>query len=235
MEKPTPLILAAGKGERLGFTTIPKPMASIDKMRPIIGSIVSELLGMNYRAQDIGIVVGHKKEAIIDYLGYGYRYIVQKNLGSPINGVIDYTEENCDNNLLVIHADDSGWLKKDTLEKLMKVYNQQQKNTMLFVNSYDSAAHNIGYLLVKNRIVEAKKILNDSKELAYSAGAFCIKKTFIENYDLNTKKEVGISTLFANTYSEQNLYGLTVDIPWKSTNTMDGLFEARHLYEKTFT
>ena len=55
-----------------------------------------------------------------------------------------------------------------------------------------------------------KKIVNNSKELAYSAGAFCIKKTLIENYDLNTKKEVGIST-----------------------NTIDGLFEARHLYEKT--
>ncbi len=61
------LILAAGKGTRMGALTdnIPKPLIEINK-KPFLGFILENLsrAGIN----EIGIVVGYKKERIIDFL-----------------------------------------------------------------------------------------------------------------------------------------------------------------------
>ena len=67
------VILAAGRGTRMGDLTedLPKPMMEV-KGTPILESIVRGLVANGI--EKILIVVGYKKEVILDYFGNGERF-----------------------------------------------------------------------------------------------------------------------------------------------------------------
>ena len=73
--KTVALILAAGKGSRMGANT-PKPLIPIMK-KPMIKWIVSTL--KDFLFIDICVIVGYKAEMIKDYLGKDLIYVLQKN------------------------------------------------------------------------------------------------------------------------------------------------------------
>ena len=73
--KTVALILAAGKGSRMGTNT-PKPLIPIMK-KPMIKWIVSTL--KDFLFIDICVIVGYKAEMIKDYLGKDLIYVLQKN------------------------------------------------------------------------------------------------------------------------------------------------------------
>ena len=64
-----PVVMAAGEGRRMGLQETSKVMLSVDGVRPMIGNIAMTLLNMGYKSRDINVVVGHKSEQIVDYLG----------------------------------------------------------------------------------------------------------------------------------------------------------------------
>jgi D,D-heptose 1,7-bisphosphate phosphatase len=65
------VILAGGKGTRLGLTTLPKPMVSVGGL-PLIGHQV--LLAKKYGIRDIFVLSGHLSPKIVDYLGTGRKF-----------------------------------------------------------------------------------------------------------------------------------------------------------------
>lgn len=79
------VVLAAGKGTRLGEVTknFPKPMIKI-KEKPILQIIIENL--KKYNIEEIILVVNYNKEKIINYFGDGskfgvkIRYVVQEKL-----------------------------------------------------------------------------------------------------------------------------------------------------------
>lgn len=73
------VILAGGKGTRLGLRTLPKPMVSIGGM-PLIGRQV--LLAKRYGIRDIFVLSGHISGKIVDYLGNGGKFGV--NIGHVV-------------------------------------------------------------------------------------------------------------------------------------------------------
>src|SRR3989344_2745128 len=70
------VILAAGKGTRLGCTDCPKVMMEIGG-RPIVSYAVDTLLEMGFSANDIVLVVGYEKEKVEKYFGDKVTYAYQ--------------------------------------------------------------------------------------------------------------------------------------------------------------
>jgi len=67
------VILAAGEGQRLRPFTVNRPKAMLSLAgRPLLDHVVAALVAGGIR--DIVIVVGYRKEPILDYLGSGERY-----------------------------------------------------------------------------------------------------------------------------------------------------------------
>ena len=62
------IILAGGKGTRLGFTEIPKPMVKINE-KPVLEYQIE--LAKKYGILDIIILSGFKAKSIINYFGDG--------------------------------------------------------------------------------------------------------------------------------------------------------------------
>ncbi len=65
------VIIAGGKGTRLGLTDIPKPMVSIGG-RPLLEHLV--LLAKRYGSEEIYILSGHLSEVIVNYFGNGAKW-----------------------------------------------------------------------------------------------------------------------------------------------------------------
>lgn len=67
------VILAAGEGQRLRPFTVNRPKAMLSLAgRPLLDHVVAALIAGGIR--DIVIIVGYRKEPILDYLGAGERY-----------------------------------------------------------------------------------------------------------------------------------------------------------------
>ena len=66
------VILAGGKGTRLGLTDIPKPMCPIDGI-PLLERQIK--LAKSYGIDEIFLLEGHLAHVISDYFGDGQRFV----------------------------------------------------------------------------------------------------------------------------------------------------------------
>jgi len=99
------IILAAGKGERLGNITksIPKPMIEING-KPILQHNIE--LCKKYGINDIYINLHHLSSKIIDYIGDNINYSYENELLGTSGGVRKIMEDNNFNdNFFVIYGD----------------------------------------------------------------------------------------------------------------------------------
>jgi bifunctional UDP-N-acetylglucosamine pyrophosphorylase/glucosamine-1-phosphate N-acetyltransferase len=71
------VILAAGKGSRLGCTDIPKVMLDIGG-KPIVAYTVETLEALGYMPEQIILVVGFQKETVMEYFGDRVTYAHQE-------------------------------------------------------------------------------------------------------------------------------------------------------------
>lgn len=70
------VIIAGGKGTRLGISEIPKPMVLLNE-KPLLEHQI--LLAKRYGIQDVYILSGHLSHVIIDYFGDGAKWNVKIN------------------------------------------------------------------------------------------------------------------------------------------------------------
>ncbi len=99
------LILAAGKGKRMGGGELPKVLHEIAG-KPIIRWLIDaiKVSGIDYEP---AIVIGHGAEYIKKVLGNEYIYIYQKELlgtGHAVMQTRDILQDNCEN-LMVLYGD----------------------------------------------------------------------------------------------------------------------------------
>jgi glucose-1-phosphate thymidylyltransferase long form len=103
------VILAGGEGKRLGKLTenLPKPMMPVSG-KPLIRRTIDSLV--DYGIRDFLLVVGYRKEDIIDYLGDGsqmdinVKYVEQKDrLGSA--HAISLARDFVGDNFLLVYGD----------------------------------------------------------------------------------------------------------------------------------
>jgi len=101
------VIIAGGKGTRLGLTEIPKPMVKFDN-RPLLEHQV--LLAKRYHIKDIFILSGHLSKIIVDHFGNGERFgvnihhVVEKKPLSTA-GALKQLENVLDDRFMVFYGD----------------------------------------------------------------------------------------------------------------------------------
>ncbi|NHI91446.1 MAG: hypothetical protein EAX96_03015 [Candidatus Lokiarchaeota archaeon] len=135
------LILAGGAGTRLAPLTsnIPKPMLPIGG-KPTIEHVIENLKGAGL--QDFIIVVGYKKDQIMDFLGNGYdfgcniEYIEQKrieNIEAAILCAKKTLEE--ESEFLISHADI--FTEPELIKRAIKQYNELEADGIVSVTLVD--------------------------------------------------------------------------------------------------
>lgn len=101
------VIIAGGKGTRLGLTDIPKPMVQLNG-KPLLEHQI--LLAKRYGITDIFILSGHLSNVIIDYFGNGEKWninivhvVEDKALGTA--GALKQLEDILDDRFMVFYGD----------------------------------------------------------------------------------------------------------------------------------
>src|SRR3990167_11089325 len=117
------VILAAGKGTRLGCTDKPKVMLDIGG-KPMMSYIVSSLESLGVSSERIMAVVGFQRETIINYFGSRVNYAVQEEqLGTAHAAMVgaaalpETIETVC-----VLQGDDSAFLSPQTLNNFLETH-----------------------------------------------------------------------------------------------------------------
>jgi len=125
------IILAGGKGTRLKADK-PKCMYKIGQ-RPMIDYVLD-----NFKVLDpkqIVLVVGYKKEILINYLGKKYNYVWQKQLLGTAHAVKTGLKKISKNikTVLVTNSDDAVFYKKETLKKFLENFYKKNLNFSFLV------------------------------------------------------------------------------------------------------
>ena len=234
--KITPVILAAGRGERLG-TSYPKPLAHINSQRPVIGTILHRLMQCGFGAKDIGIVVGHNPIPIVEYAGAGFRYSAQDGLGSPAKAALDWLIAQTDvpDAMLLIHADDGEWTSKRTYQRVLADFEATSIGSIVLTDTRDPEAHKLGF--TQDTYGNITSVSVDRHAVDYFiAGVFCIPTADFEaGYtalsEQNTSAEIGIAGIMRAAFDTgAPLRGIVNHGPWKSVNTLEGLLTARAIH-----
>jgi len=122
------VIIAGGKGTRLGLSDIPKPMV------PIAGKPLLErqiLLAKEYGLEEIYILSGHLSEVIVDYFGDGSKWAVKithvvenKPLGTA--GAVKQLEKMITDRFIVFYGDTIMDIDLDAFQK----FDRDQKDSL---------------------------------------------------------------------------------------------------------
>lgn len=125
------IIPAAGKGSRLQKISgdLPKAMFHVGN-RPMLEIVLENTRFIE--AEDTYIVVGYKKEKILDYFGDRYNYVEQKQQLGTGHAVMECAEafENFDGNVLITFGD-MPLFRRSELEKMCRQHEENQADCTL--------------------------------------------------------------------------------------------------------
>jgi len=234
------VILAAGQGTRLGCEDKPKVMMELNH-QPIIGYIVDTLFRVGFRGRQICLVVGYKREKVIDYFGGRVIYAYQdEQLGTAHAAYtgMKVLPQNIDN-VLILNGDDSAFYKPATIENLIQQHLQQGVMASLLSTSIDSASFGYGRVMRKQtgeiELIEKEYLNTENKDInETSTGTFCFNRNWytgmFPNMPIIEKLgEYGLPTAFTMAQRE----GLSVQVikledsnEWFGINTPPELIEA---------
>jgi bifunctional UDP-N-acetylglucosamine pyrophosphorylase/glucosamine-1-phosphate N-acetyltransferase len=234
------VVLAAGQGTRLGCEEKSKVMMEIGG-KPIISYIIETLFKVGFRGRQICLVVGFKREKVIDYFGGRVIYAYQdEQLGTAHATYIGMKvlPENIFN-VLVLNGDDSAFYKPATLENLIQQHIDNGSMATLLSTTIDSSSFGYGRVVRKPdgmiEIIEKEYLNAENKNTnETSPGTFCFNRDWyvsvFPNMPIIEKLgEYGLPTAFTMAQRE----GLAVQVikledasEWFGINTLDELADA---------
>lgn len=233
------VILAAGKGTRLGCADCPKVMLKIGG-KAIVSYIVETLFGMGFTKQSIAVVVGFQKEKIKEYFGDSFFYAYQEEQKGTAHAaytgmkVLPYDIEH----VLVVGGDDSAFYKVDTLLDFIESH-IKSGNVLSLLTADVNYPHSLGRVVRHDdgrvEVIEKEYMTEDQKKIKeISTGTFCFdRKWFNEMYKimpmLRKLGEYGLPTAVAMA-EEQNAPHQFIKMKdaqeWFGVNTPEELEEA---------
>jgi bifunctional UDP-N-acetylglucosamine pyrophosphorylase/glucosamine-1-phosphate N-acetyltransferase len=139
------VILAAGKGTRMGQNDMPKVLVML-KQKPIILYLLGELEKINQLAKPV-VVVGYKYNQVKSVLGEGFTYAFQDQQLGTAHAVMCAERQVTADNILVLYGD-MPFIKAESLKKLMRLHHEQKSNLSMFtsvVNNFEKHASLNGF------------------------------------------------------------------------------------------
>lgn len=113
------VILAAGKGTRMGSGNVPKVLVML-KQKPLILHLIHELEKIPQLAKMV-VVVGFGAEKVKGVLGHGYYYAPQKEQLGTANALLSAKSRVKAENILVVYGD-MPFIKSRSLSELIKLH-----------------------------------------------------------------------------------------------------------------
>jgi len=197
------VILAGGRGTRLNCTEIPKVMCPIGD-KPIVSYVVDTLLDLGFAKKNICLVIGFKKEKVIEYFGNEFTYAHQEEqLGTGHAAYVGMKELPKEiDTVLVLNGDDSAFYKKETLDNFVSKHLDENATITLLTTELD---HPIGYGRVIRedgsfKIIEKEYLTEEQEKVQeISTGTFVFDRNWYESIFPNMPKmrvinEYGIPT-----------------------------------------
>ena len=230
------LIVAAGRGRRLGNITskTPKPLVKVNG-EPLIKRSIEILTG--FGINDITVVVGYKKEFVKQALPKHIKYVSNpefectNNLMSMYYGAKNITGSN----FLYLHSDI--WYDPRIIEQTLK----QTNNITFMVDEKTCQEEEMKLKIKNNLVIEADKNIPPSESIGEWLG---IAKFSIEG-GINYINEVNsVASPKNNSYDcsvVKNLYAKGINInwsgigeyPWIEIDFIEDLKEAERLSKKS--
>lgn len=169
------IILAAGKGTRMK-TTLPKCIVNLYN-KPMISYIVDECEKCNF--DSIVVVVGYKKELVMNVLRSKVNYVIQKEQLGTANAVLSCKSFfNNKDGICVIIPGDMPLINYKIIQELINNH-QLLNNDMTIVSTIFDKVNDYGRI-IKNKnqvinIVESSEATNKQKEIKeINSGLYCI-------------------------------------------------------------
>lgn len=180
------VIMAAGRGTRLGCTDIPKVMLAIGG-KPMVGYSVETLEKMNFLPERIVLVVGFAKEKVMEYFGSRVSYAIQDpQLGTAHAAYVGMLATPPQaTNVLVMGGDDSAFYTPATLEFFIGQHVAAQATVSVLTRDVPDPAQlgriirdangDCVAILEKEQITAAEKNIHE-----VNTGTYCINRQWFE-------------------------------------------------------
>jgi UDP-N-acetylglucosamine pyrophosphorylase len=180
------VILAAGRGTRLGCTDMPKVMLELGG-KPMVAHTVETLKSIGLPPERICVVVGFCKEKVMGYFGYEVTFAVQTEQKGTAHaahvGMVALPPHV--SHVLVMGGDDSAFYNPQTLESFIFQHVNNNNILTLLTAEMKNPSQNIGRV-VRNKngeveIVEKERITEEQKKLKeISTGTFVFNREWFE-------------------------------------------------------
>ncbi len=179
------VILAAGKGTRLGCVDCPKVMLEIGE-RPIVSYTVDTLLQMGFDKDDVVLVVGFKKEIVEQYfddkVSYAYQAEQNGTAHAADTGMLALPKDI--EQVLVLGGDDSAFYTAETLFDFIKKHLEAGVVLSLLTADIDKPG-NLGRIVRHDdgrvEVIEKEYVTEEQKKIKeISTGTFCFDRKWFE-------------------------------------------------------
>jgi bifunctional N-acetylglucosamine-1-phosphate-uridyltransferase/glucosamine-1-phosphate-acetyltransferase GlmU-like protein len=184
------IILAAGRGSRLGLKNVPKPMAKISNDKTAIELLIDVIEKTNI--DKTVVVTKHKEEILIEYLKR-IKPEVTTTTQTVLNGTLEATlvglqsfDKKAPRDVVVFPGDNGALLTTSTINALIKVHkNEDSYITVLLTNDYNAGTHKI-YFKTKDNLVDEQIIsagnIDYGENTHFNTGIICLNRLFLLEY-----------------------------------------------------
>ena len=124
------VILAGGKGTRMGASDVPKVLVML-KDKPLILYLLHEIEKINQLARPV-IVVGYKAKEVMGVLGEDYIYAIQREQLGTADALKTALQKVTAENILVLYGD-APFIKAESLKKLIQKHFDSKANLSMFI------------------------------------------------------------------------------------------------------
>lgn len=144
------VILAAGKGKRLGSSTLPKVLLPLHN-KPLIQYLLDEVDKLGKTAHPV-IVIGYKHGLVQKALGKKYAYALQREQLGTAHAVWSAKDKIQAENILVLYGD-VPFVKAKSLEQLIKLHTRAQAKISMFTSRVPDYRGHFSYYIDLARII----------------------------------------------------------------------------------
>jgi len=242
------VILAAGKGTRLGCTDIPKVMKPLSG-KPIVEYAVDMLHECGFGNNDICLVVGYQQQKVREHFGNSVIYANQEQqLGTAHAAYVGMRELDKDiEQVLVMNGDDSAFYTCDTIRSFIDKHLESPCMLTLLTSMLDEPTASIGRVLRHDdgkfdKVIEKEHMTDEQRDniLEISTNTFMFNRAWYERMFPKMPKidglgEFGLPTA-VDMAKQDGCYVQAVPLEdsheWFGVNTPDELAEAERRKEK---